>query len=232
MPSSRPWLLAVKPEGAGRLLAHAARRALLLLARSLPSVSDGDGTGGRTTRTRAEGSGRLPHRRARRGGRAGADRRRVAKPRPPGGRARPRQDPAPQHGRATPGSLVLAHPVHARPHAVGRDGLRVPHPGRGNRSARVPIRAGPDLRERRPHRRDQPRAPEDAGGADGGDGGGAGDEPRASPGRSKRRSSCSPRRTRSSRRGPTRFPPRSSIASSSRSSSTTRAGTRRRGSRA
>ena len=93
----------------------------------------------------------------------------------------------------------------------------------GHGRARVPLRAGADLRQRRPRRRDQPHAAEDAGRAPGGDAGAAGHEPRAPPACSSRRSSCSRPRTRSSRRAPTRCPRPSSTASCSRCFSSTRA---------
>ena len=88
-------------------------------------------------------------------------------------------------------------------------------------SAPAALREGADLREDHPGRRDQPHAAEDAGGAARGDagaprhGGGPDLSARAS------RSSCSPRRTRSSWRARIRCPRRSSIASCSTSSSTT-----------
>ena len=85
------------------------------------------------------------------------------------------------------------------------------------------FRAGPDLHELPPRRRDQPRAAEDAGGAARGDAGAAGHAWTARRTRSSRRSSSSPRRTRSSTRAPTRCPRRSSTASCSGPRSATRA---------
>ena len=88
--------------------------------------------------------------------------------------------------------------------------------------ARVRVPARPDLRERRPRRRDQPRDAEDAVGAARGDG-------RAARSRSTaRRASCRSRssswrpRTRSSTRGRSRSPRRSSTASSCAPRSATR----------
>ena len=104
---------------------------------------------------------------------------------------------------------LLAHPVHARPDAVGRDRLVGLQPARGG--LRVPAR--PDLREPPARGRDQPRPAEDAGRAARGDAGAAGDDARARRGGSARRSSCSRRRTRSSTRAPIRCPRRSSTAS-------------------
>ena len=70
---------------------------------------------------------------------------------------------------------VLAHPVHARPDAVGRHGLVDLQPA--DRRVRVP--PGPDLREPPARGRDQPRPAEDAGRAARGDAGAAGDDRRA-----------------------------------------------------
>ena len=67
-----------------------------------------------------------------------------------------------------------AHPVHARSHALGRDGLVDLEPAR--RRLRVPPRA--DLHQPPPLGRDQPRAAEDAGGAARGDAGASGDDRR------------------------------------------------------
>ena len=102
-----------------------------------------------------------------------------------------------------------AHPVHPRPAARRHHrhhGVR-PEDGR----LRVPRR--PDLRQHRARRRDQPGEPEDAVRAARGDGGGQASRSTASRGRSACRSSCSPRRTRSSRPAPTGCPRRSSTAS-------------------
>ena len=72
---------------------------------------------------------------------------------------------------------VLAHPVHARPDALGRHGLGDLRPAR----CRLPLPAGPRLREPPPRRRDQSRPAEDAGSAPRGHAGAAGDGRRAHP---------------------------------------------------
>ena len=78
---------------------------------------------------------------------------------------------------------------------------------------RLPVPAGPDLRQPAPRRRDQPRAAEDAGGAARGDAGAAGDD----RGRDAPARPAVPRawrrRTRSSTRGHTPSPRRSSTGS-------------------
>ena len=93
-------------------------------------------------------------------------------PRPARGRPGHGEDRAGARDRADRrGGSRLAHPVHARPSAHGRDGAVDLRP-EGTR-LRVPAR--PDLRERRARRRDQPRDAEDAVGAARGDGRAAGD---------------------------------------------------------
>ena len=73
--------------------------------------------------------------------------------------------PGPQHA-------LLADPVHARSHALGRDRLVDLEPAR--RRLRVPARA--DLHQPPPRGRDQPRSAEDPGGAPRGDAGAPGDD--------------------------------------------------------
>ncbi len=131
-------------------------------------------------------------------------------------RARAREDAPRLHARARARSRVLAHPVHARSHALGHHRHRCAGRGR-NESPRVPLHQGPGVREHRARRRDQPHAAEDAGGAAPGDAGERSDRGRRDAIRSRRRSSCSPRRTRSSRKARIRFPKRSSTASCSTS---------------
>ena len=72
---------------------------------------------------------------------------------------------------------VLAHPVHARPDALGRHGLGDLRPAR----CRLPLPAGSRVREPPPCRRDQSRPAEDAGSAPRGHAGAAGDGRRAHP---------------------------------------------------
>ena len=88
------------------------------------------------------------------------------------------------------------------------------------------VRARADLRQHRAGRRNQPHAAEDAVGAARGDAGASRHDPGHAPTSWTSRSSCSPRRTRSSWKAPIRCPKRSSTASCSTSSSTTRRTTR------
>ena len=81
------------------------------------------------------------------------------------------------------------------------------------RGGELVFRPRPGVHQRAAGRRDQPHAAEDAGRAAGGDAGAPG-LGRGRPSRCRTRSSCSPRRTRSSTRAPTRCPRRSSTASS------------------
>ena len=81
---------------------------------------------------------------------------------------------------------------------------------------------GAGVRQLHPRRRDQPRAGEGAVRAARGDAGAPGHARRPDASSSPSRSSCSRRRTRSSRRAPIRCPRRSSIASCSRSRSAIR----------
>ena len=87
--------------------------------------------------------------------------------------------------------------------------------------AAAAFREGADLREHHSGGRNQPHAAEDAGRAARSDAGAARDRGRARRIRSTDRSSCWPRRTRSSRKARIRCPKRSSIASCSTSSSAT-----------
>ena len=113
--------------------------------------------------------------------------------------------------------------VHARPPADRRHRpLRLQPAG-----ARLRVPARPCVRERRPRRRDQPRDAEDAVRTPRGDGRAAGHDRRRHARRFRARSSCSPPRTRSSRRAPSRSRRRSSTASSSAPRSATRARTTR-----
>ena len=80
------------------------------------------------------------------------------------GHSRRRQDEPRAHARRRAAPEVLAHPVHARPDA--RRHRR--HQHRAGALARrhvLRVPAGPDLRQRRARRRDQPRDAEDAVGA-------------------------------------------------------------------
>ena len=88
-----------------------------------------------------------------------ADRPAREQPRPARGRARARQDDARADDRRRHRLLVQPDPVHAGPDA--RRHHRHEHPHRGGRPARLPLPAGPDLREPGPRRRDQPRDAED-----------------------------------------------------------------------
>ncbi len=125
---------------------------------------------------------------------------------------------------------VQPDPVHARPDAQRHHRHRGALRGPQHRRAGAAVRPGADLRQPDPGRRDQPHAAQDAGRAARGDAGTAGDRRRAPAPACPTRSSCWPRRTRSSRRAPIRCPRRSSTASCSRSSSPIRRRTRSGGS--
>ena len=86
--------------------------------------------------------------------RADADRTPRQQPRPARGRARARQDDARPNDRRRHRLLVQPDPVHARPDA-GRH-HRHEHPHRGRWPAGLQVPAGPDLRQPRARRRDQP----------------------------------------------------------------------------
>ena len=89
--------------------------------------------------------------------------------------------------------------------------------GPHHRPAGVPLRARAAVRQRHPGRRGEPHAAQDAGGAAAVDAGVPGRRRAGPPTTCRCRSWCSPPRTRSSRRAPTRCPRRSSTASCSRS---------------
>ena len=81
------------------------------------------------------------------------------------------------------------------------------------RAGRARLPAGPECSRTSSRRRDQPDAAEDPGGAARSDAGGAGQRRRDRRIRCPSRSSCSRPRTRSSTRGPTRYPKPSSTGS-------------------
>ena len=166
------------------------------------------------------------HHRPGRGHQPGADDAVRRRQQPDRRRARPGQDAADPHDGARARPEVLAHPVHARPDAVRHHRHRPGAGGRGDRPPADGVRARADLRQHRAGRRNQPHAAEDAVGAARGDAG----APRHHAGQDlparTSRSTCSPRRTRSSSKAPIRCPKRSSIASCSTSSSSTRPTTR------
>ncbi len=130
---------------------------------------------------------------------------------PARGPAGTRQDPRGQdhrhhhRGRLQPGA-VHSRPAADRPHR--HDDLQPAH-------QRVHGAAGPDLHQHPAGRRDQPRAGKGAVGAAGVDAGAPGHHRRRDPPPARASSWCWPRRTRSSRRAPTRCPKRRSTASSS-----------------
>ena len=141
-------------------------------------------------------------------------------------RARPGEDAADPHPGAGARPEVHAHPVHARPDAVGHHRHRH-HPGRRRRPAGArwcsrPGRSSPTscsptkstARRRRRSRRCSRRCRSTA------------SRSRGAPTSSRSRSSSSRRRTRSSSKAPIRCPKRSSIASCSTSSSSIRRRTR------
>ena len=129
-------------------------------------------------------------------------------------RPRPRQDAARADGRRRRSTLSFSR-VQFTPDLMpsditGTELLEEDH-ATGRRVLQVCER--PDLRQRRARRRDQPRPAEDAGRAAPGDAGARGHRGRPDASRCPSRSSCSPRRTRSSRKARIRCPKRSSIAS-------------------
>ena len=174
----------------------------------------------RRTRPGHRARGRARHRRPARARPPDADRPARQQPRPARGRAGPRQDDAGAHDRRRHRLHVQPDPVHAGPDA-GRH-HRHEHPHRGGWSAGLPVPAGPDLRQPRPRRRDQPGDAEDPVEPARGDAGapGHGRAP-ALPAR-RRRSSSSRPRTRSRWRAPIPSPRRSSTGSCSRSWSRSR----------
>ena len=101
-------------------------------------------------------------------------------------------------------------------------GTEVLHEDRATGARQLRFVPRPDLRQPRAGRRDQPHAAQDAGRAAGSHAGAAGHGRRPPASRCPTRSSCWPRRTRSSRKAPIRCPRRSSTASCSRSSSAIR----------
>ena len=109
------------------------------------------------------------HRRAGRGGRSGPGGALHGRALPDHRRAGPGQDAADQDAGRDSGPELQAHPVHARPDALGHHRHRDPR--RKQRRARAALRAGPDLRADHPRRRDQPHAAQDAGRAARGDAG-------------------------------------------------------------
>ena len=108
---------------------------------------------------------RQAHRRAGVGDRSPADRAVRARPLPVRRRARPGQDAADPDAVRRARPVVRAHPVHARPDAVGHHRHRRAGRGPRHRAPRLPLRARAGLRQRDPRRRDQPHAAQDPGGA-------------------------------------------------------------------
>ena len=152
--------------------------------------------------------------------RARPRRARVWRPRPARGRSRHGQDDARPRDRAAR-SRARRRPASSARRTCSRPtstGLSVYN----QRERDFEFRAGPDLRERRPRRRDQPRDAEDAVGAARGDGRAPGHGRRRDAPAARSRSSCSRPRTRSSTRARSRSPRRSSTASSCARRSATR----------
>ena len=113
---------------------------------------------------------RPAHRRPRRHRQRHGDEPARRRPRAARGHSRRRQDEPGAHAGRRPAPEVLAHPVHARPDA-GRHRRHQHRPGARARRDVLRVPAGPDLRQRRARRRDQPRHAEDAVGAARGDAG-------------------------------------------------------------
>ena len=105
-------------------------------------------------------------------------------------------------------------------------GTDVIEENRSTGPARVPLSRRAAVQQRDPGRRNQPHAAQDPGRAAGGHAGAAGDRGPGAPQARPTRSSCWPRRTRSSRKAPIRCPRPSRTASCSRCSSAIRASTR------
>ena len=101
----------------------------------------------------------------------GPDRAVRGRPRADRRRPRARQNPDGQDRRRRAGPQLQAHPVHARPDALGY--RRHPGADRDRRPARVPLQGRSDFRARRARRRDQPRHAQDPIRGAGGDGGAA-----------------------------------------------------------
>ncbi len=150
------------------------------------------------------------HRRPAVHGRAHPDRPAHRRPRAARGRARPGQDADRQDAgrlRCTPSSSASS----SRPTCCPPTSSAPPSTTRATQE--FTRQARPDLRQPRARRRDQPRAGQGAVGAARGDAGAAGHDRRRDPPAARARSSSWRRRTRSSRRAPTRCPRRSSTAS-------------------
>ena len=126
------------------------------------------------------------------------------------GRARRRQDHVRQGAGPLDRLLGAAHPVHARPAAQRRHRRRA---STTPSDARLRVQARPGVRQHRRRRRDQPRLAQDPVRAARVHGGAPGHRRRRRPTASSRRSWCSPRRTRSTWRAPTRCPRRSATGS-------------------
>ena len=143
------------------------------------------------------------------------------RPRPlhSGRRAGAGQDVDGQHAGRLPVAEFHAHPVHARPDAQRHHRHRGAAGRSLDRHAAVALHPRAGLRQHRAGRRNQPHAAQDAGRAAGSDAGAAGVRRRHSGTRCPIRSSCWPRKIRSSRKGRIRCPKRSSIGFCSRSSS-------------
>ena len=116
---------------------------------------------------------------------------------------------------------LQADPVHARPDAQRHHRHRGHPGGPGDAPAGVQVPARADLRQHDPGRRNQPHAAQDAGRHARGDAGAAGQRRRQDRTSCPTRSSCWPRRTRWSRKAPTRCPRPSWTASCSTSRSIT-----------
>ena len=127
---------------------------------------------GQPRRERGRRRGREGGHREARCARAPAARPACRRARPARGLSRPREDADGAVVRAGVLDGLLAHPVHAGPDAVRRDGLVRLQPAR----RRLPVPAGADLRQPAARGRDQPRTAENAGRAARGDAGASGDD--------------------------------------------------------
>ena len=117
----------------------------------------------RAAHQRLQAGNRQGHHRPGAGARSAPDGDLLPQPRPAHGRAGAGQDAHGPHAGPGPRPDLQAHPVHARPDAVGHHRQRG-HPGRpGHARADVQVPPRADLRQHRAGRRDQPHAAEDPG---------------------------------------------------------------------
>ena len=135
--------------------------------------------------------------------------------------ARHGEDADGPHHRANAGPGLQAHPVHPGSDAVRHHRHRHHRGGSDHRPPPLDLRSGTHLRQHPAGRRNQSHAAQDAVGAARSHAGASPARCAATTTRCRRRSSCWPRRTRSSWKAPIPCPKRSSTASCSTPCSTT-----------